>query len=110
MAKHVFDLDIVDAILGMSEAQLREYCAEQGIDLADAQRRGREAGRRALATVAENEIKMPPWSRLPTAAAPGRFCVVCGGEQRHCSSGWVCEQGHGGADWDLGPPEKDETP
>lgn len=45
------------------------------------------------------------WSRLRKMKAPGRFCVVCGGEQRHCRSGWVCEQGHGGADWTIGPPE-----
>lgn len=46
-----------------------------------------------------------PWSRLRRASAPGRSCVVCGGEQRRCRGGWVCEQGHGGADWVPGLPE-----
>ena len=54
--------------------------------------------------------EMCHWSRLRRAPAPGRYCVVCGGEQRHCRSGWVCEQGHGGADYTLGPPEPGAEP
>lgn len=34
-----------------------------------------------------------------------RVCVVCHCPQFHCESGWVCRNGHGGADWYPGEVE-----
>lgn len=34
-----------------------------------------------------------------------RVCEVCDCPQFHCASGWVCRNGHGGADWYPGKVE-----